>query len=476
MADLYDLVIIGGGPGGYVAALRASQLGGRVALVEMERIGGCCLNRGCIPTKTLYRSVENYLDVLHAAEFGVDVVGEVRVNFEKMMVRKDDVVETLVGTVIELLKAHRVDLYDGVGTILEPGLVRVRPSPTSPSHVEQDLRCKNIVIATGSEPARVPIPGSDLPGVLTSRGLLELKKFPQSMVVVGASVVGLEFASMFNALGCKVSVLGRKTSMKSAEEQLAKRFRAYISRLGVSVTIGIDFKEIVQTDEGKLRVSYLRGDKEGSVEGEVVLLSTGRVPYTENLFAQNPGVTMDGPRLVVDEYMQAGIPGVYAIGDVLGTYMLAHVASYEGEVAVENALGHRRKADYRAVPYCIFTIPEVAGVGLTEKEAKEKGIDYVVARFPYTASGKALAMGEQEGQVRMICEKLDNGLGGKVLGVHIMGARASDLIAEATSTMQLNVTAKDLAETIHAHPTLTEAVMEAAKAAAFGEAIHYRKV
>ena len=476
MPEPYDLIIIGGGPGGYVAAIRACQLGARVALVEMERIGGCCLNRGCIPTKTLYRSVENYLDALHAERFGVDIQGEIKVNFPNMMARKNEVVDTLVGTVIELLKAHRVDLYDGTGTILGPSRVRVQPSRSFPSAEPQDLQGNKIIIATGSRSALVPIPGVNLPGVVTSRGLLNLKELPRSMVVVGASVVGLEFASMFNALGCKVTVLGRKTFMKSAEEQLAKRFRSLMVRDGIAVTIGVDFKEITQTDDGKLRVSYSLGSKEGAVEGDIVLLSTGRTPYVDGLGAVDLGLAVDKQRVLVNEYMEANIPGVYAIGDVLGTYMLAHVASYEGEVAVENALGRRRAADYRAVPYAIFTIPEVAGVGLTEREAKERGIDYMVSRFPFSASGKALAMGEQEGQIRMICEKRGDGLGGKVLGVHIMGARASDLIAEATTAMQLNVTAQDLAETIHAHPTLPESLMEAAKAAAFGEAVHYRKV
>jgi dihydrolipoamide dehydrogenase len=476
MADIYDVVIIGGGPGGYVAAIRAAQLGATVALVEMERVGGCCLNRGCIPTKTLYRNVENYTDVCRAGEFGVDISGEVKVNFGRMMARKDEVVETLVGTVIELLKAHRIDVYDGSASLEGRGLVHVRPSRSFPDVAPVDIRGKKIIVATGSRTARVPIPGTDLPGVVTSRGLLRLKTLPASMVVVGASVVGLEFASMFAALGTQVTVLGRKTFMKSAEEQLAKRFRALMAKSGIAVNVGVEFNEIVQRDNGKLSVIYCQGGKARVAEGEVVLLSTGRTPYTDGLGLEGLGIGMNGSRVLVDQYMETNVADVYAIGDVLGTYMLAHVASYEGEVAVDNILGQPRAADYMAVPYCIFTIPEVAGVGLTEREAKELGRDYVVARFPFTASGKALAMGEQEGQIRMICEKGADGFGGRVLGVHIMGPRASDLIAEATMAMQLCVTARQMAETIHAHPTLPEAMMEAAKAAAFGEAIHYRKV
>lgn len=465
----YDITIIGGGPGGYVAAIRAAQLGARVAVVEKERIGGCCLNRGCIPTKTLFRSVQVYLDTVEAARYGVDIKGEVTVNFPAMMARKEEVVSTLVGTVIELMRAHRIEIYPGVGTIVRPGLVRIRQKGED----LVDVASRQIVIASGSVPARVPIPGADLPGVFTSRALLELKELPESMVIIGASVVGLEFASMFHALGTRVSILGRRTFMKAAEGQLAKRFRVGLSRRGIMAEVGLTFKEIVRTDEGRLQVLYERRGREKSVEGQIVLLSTGRWPYTEELGLEELGLKMDGRRIVVNEYMETNIASIYAIGDVLGTYMLAHVASYEGEVAVTNALlGHRRAADYRAVPYCIFTIPEVAGVGLKEKEAKEQGLNYAVARFPFSASGKALALGHQEGQVRIVHEK-DSGA---ILGVHIMGPHANDLVAEAVSAMQAGVTVKDLAETIHAHPTLPESVMEAAKAAAFGEAIHYKKV
>ncbi len=464
----YDITIIGGGPGGYVAAIRAAQLGARVAVVEKERIGGCCLNRGCIPTKTLLRSVQVYRDTVEAARYGVDLQGQVAVNFPAMMARKEEVASTLVGTVIELMRAHRIEIYPGVGTIVRPGLVRVRQKGQD----LVDVASRQIVIASGSVPARAPIPGADLPGVLTSRELLELKALPDSMVIIGASVVGLEFASMFHALGTRVSVLGRRTFMKAADGQLAKRFRVGLSRQGITVDVGLTFKEIVRPDEGRLRVVYEKKGKEKSVEGQVVLLSTGRWPYTEELGLEELGLKMDGRRIVVNEYLETNVPGIYAIGDVLGTYMLAHVASYEGEVAVENALGQRRAADYRAVPYCIFTIPEVAGVGLKEKEAKQQGLNYAVARFPFSASGKALALGHQEGQVRIVHDK-DSGA---ILGVHIMGPHANDLVAEAVVALQAGVKVKDLAQTIHAHPTLPESVMEAAKAAAFGEAIHYKKV
>ncbi len=468
----YDIVIIGGGPGGYVAAIRAAQLGARVALVEKERIGGTCLNHGCIPTKTLVRSVEAYLLAKQAAQYGVDIGGRIAVNFPQMMARKDEVVDTLVTSVIELVKGHKIDIYEGLGTILKPGLVQVQMDAGGPEPSGQQLAARNIVIATGSVPARLPIPGLDLPGVLTSRQLLALEELPQSLAIVGGGVIGVEFASIFSALGTEVTVVEMLPHLlPPVDRKLARRFQRILSAQGVEVQLDAPVKEI-SLENGRLRVKFASAKGEGAVEAEKVLLAVGRWPYTEGLGVGELGIRMDGRRILVNESMETSVPGVYAIGDVLGTYMLAHVASYEGEVAVENALGHRRAADYRAVPYCVFTMPELAGVGLGEGEAKEQGLNYQVVRFPFSASGRALAMGETEGQVKMVCEKGS----GRVLGLHIMGPRASDLIAEGGLAIQLGATAEDLAQTIHAHPTLPEAVMEAAKAAAFGEAIHFRKV
>jgi len=476
----YDIVIIGGGPGGYVAAIRAAQLGARVALVEKERIGGTCLNRGCIPTKALVRHAEIYQQSRRAGAFGVDITGEVGLNFARVMQRKTEVVNTFVQGIEELVRAYRIDLFDGVGTILQPGLVRVVKSPSFDSQEAGtkaggwELSCRRIIIATGAVPARVPIPGTDLPGVLTSRELLEIDKLPRSMVIIGGSVVGIEFASIFNAFGTKVTVLGRRTFLKDAEERLTKRFRGMLRKQGVSINIGLSFKEIVLTDEGLLRVTYEQGGEDRYAEGEIVLLSTGRKPYTGGVGLENAGIALEGEAIKVNEHLETNVPGIYAIGDCIGGYLLAHVASYEGEVAAENALGHRRAVDYTVVPNCIFTMPEIADVGLTEKQCKEMGIDYVVSRFPFNINGRALAMGEPDGQIRLICEKREDGKGGRVLGMHIMGPHASDLIAEGALAIKLGATAQDIAETIHAHPTLPEVVMEVAKGQLDG-AIHYRK-
>jgi len=471
VAEPYDIVIIGGGPGGYVAALRAVQLGATVALVEMERVGGTCLNRGCIPTKAMVRGAEVYRLAREAAGFGVET-GEVRLDFSRFMARKDEVVETLVGSVERLLESGGVTLYPGKGRIAGGTADGWRVAVRGLDGSEQDVVGRRVVIATGSVPARVPIPGTDLLGVVTSRELLQLKQQPRRLVVVGGSVVGIEFASIFAALGTQVSVVGRKTFLKDTDPQLAKRFRPLLARQGVSVNIGLEFRDIAQTEDGSLRVRYEQRGKEGAVEGDVVLLSTGRWPYTESVGVEELGIATSKRDILVNEYLETNMPGVYAIGDCIGGLMLAHVASYEGEVAVGNALnhgGHRRKADYAVVPACIFTMPEIADVGLTEEQAKEQGIAYTVSMFSFTACAKALAQGETEGQVRLICEEGT----GKVLGLHIMGPHASDLIAEGAMAMRLGATARDLAELIHAHPTLPEAVMEAGKEQLDG-AIHFQ--
>ena len=436
-----------------------------MALVEKDRLGGTCLNRGCIPTKTMLRDAEIYRDITSGV-FCVSVQGPCRVDFGRLMRRKREVVDRLVGGVVRLMTSHRVDVISGRGRAVRPGLVEVTSEVGS-----RRLATRAIVLATGSIPARAAIPGADLPGVMTSDELLDIEALPGSMVVIGGSVVGVEFACILAALGTRVSIVGRKSFLKDVEQQLAKRLRTTLSRRGISITIGVEFREIVRTDEGLLRVNYERRGEHNHVEGEMVLLSTGRWPYTEGLGLEELGLRMNGRAIAVDEHLQTDLPGIYAIGDCIGGRMLAHVASYEGRIVADNVLGRNRAVDYRVVPYCAFTMPEIAGVGLTEAQAKEAGLDFKVSRFPFNVNGRALAAGEGEGQIRMLCE---GEKGGTVLGVHIMGPRASDLIAEAALAMQLGATAKDVAHTIHAHPTLSEAIMEVAMAQLDG-AIHYER-
>jgi len=468
MPDDYDIAIIGSGPGGYVAAIRAAQKGARVVLIEKDRLGGTCLNRGCIPTKAMIRDAQVYRDAASGV-YCLDGEGDFRVNYTRLMQRKRQVVATLVEGVAHLLESHAVEIAVGTGRILGPGSVEVTGEGG-----RRKIASRAIIIATGSVPARVSIPGAELAGVITSDKLLELPSLPESMVVVGGSVVGVEFACIFQALGTSVTILGRKSFLKEAEQRLAKRLRTMLTRRGVPITIGLEFKGIERASNGLLRVSYERRGKALFAEGEVVLLATGRWPYTGGLGLDALGVAMNGRAVAVDERLETSVPSIYAIGDCTGGYMLAHVASYEAEVAVDNALGDGRPADYRVVPNCIYTMPEIADVGLTEAEAKMSGLEYKVSRFPFAVNGRAVAMGETEGQVRMICEKGPDGRGGRVLGVHILGPGAGDLIAEAALAIRLGASAGDISGTIHAHPTLPEALMEVAMAQLEG-AIHYQQ-
>jgi len=456
-----DVVIIGGGPGGYVAAIRAAQLGANVAVVEKDRLGGTCLNRGCIPTKALTRSVEVLLEARRADEFGIEI-GNIKANFPEIMARKSRISDNLVSGVKWLMKANKVSVHTGVGRILSPHLVKVH---------HEEIATRKLIIATGSESALLPIPGLDLPGVLATDDILELKKIPESLVVIGGSHVGVEFASIFSALGTKVTIVKRRPlQLEPVDEEIGRRFSQTLPRQGIEVKIGAAVKAI-KREGAVLKVVWDTPQGEQGVEGQMVLMATGRIPYTEGLGLSEIGIKMDGHAIVVNECLETNINDVYAIGDVLGKNMLAHVASYEGEVVAENALGRSRQIDYHAVPSCIFTQPEIAGVGITEKEAKDSGIPYKVSKFPFAACGRAVTMDETTGMVKMIC----NTGNGRLLGMHIMGPHASDLIAEGVLAMQMGATARDIVHTMHAHPTLPEAVREAAMGQLDG-AIHFRRM
>lgn len=443
-----DIVIIGGGPGGYVAAIHAAHLGAQVALVEKNRLGGTCLNWGCIPTKALVRSVEVLLEAKRADEFGIEI-GSIKANLPRIMARKRGIVDKLVSGVEQLMKANKISVYRGAGRIMSPHLVKVD---------DTEIATRKIIIATGSESSPLPVDGANLPGVLSTDDILELEELPESLVVIGGSHVGVEFASIFSALGTKTTIVKRRPLLlEPVDEEVGRRFAQGLSRQGIQVIIGAAVKSI-KRQGGLLKVSWDTPEGEQGVEGQAVLMATGRRPYSEGLGLEELGVKMEAGAVLVDDCLETNIEDIYAIGDVLGKHMLAHVASYEGEIAAENALGGRRRADYQAVPTCVFTVPVVAGVGITEKEAKERGIPHKVSKFPFLACGRAVAMDETAGIVKMICHAES----GKVLGLHIMGPHADDLIAEGALAVRLGATARDVAHTIHAHPTLPEAVQETA--------------
>lgn len=454
-----DIAVIGGGMGGYAAAIRASQRGAKVVLIERDRVGGTCLNYGCIPTKAMLRDAELYRDAA-SGRFALRA-DKLAIDYDHLLRRKRAVVDALVGGVEKLLAANGVRVVAGEAEIAAPGQVRVQTAEGA-----EVLSAGSILVATGSRPLRLRVPGAELPGVLDTTGLLEYPHRPRSLVVIGASAAGMEFACLFHALDVPVTVLDREFFIREADQQLAKRLMSMLRQKGMRIAIGAEIESIEPGLEG-LRVNYRHASQQLTADGEVVLVAIGRAPDSAGLGLRQMGAEYDGPALVVDRRLRTSVAAIYAAGDCIGGQMLAHVAAYEGEVAVANILGEERYADYTVVPNCVYTLPEIAGVGLTESAARERGVDCVVTRFPFSASGRALTLGEMEGQVRLVCER-----GGRVLGAHIMGPHASELAAEAALAIRLGASAADISGTIHAHPTLSEALAEAAMAQGPG-ALHF---
>ena len=455
MAATFDVVVVGGGPGGYVAALRAAQLGAVTAIIEKDRLGGTCLVRGCIPTKALLQSSELYTLAKGGAPFGI-VADNVGFDWPAAQKRKTAVVDQLVKGVEGLLKAGGVTMVSGAAKLAGGGAIEV---------AGDRLQAKNIIIATGSAVSRIPLKGAEL--TIDSDAILELKEIPKRLAVIGGGVVGMEFAAMFAALGTKVTVLEMLPQiLPMVEADLVNVYAKHLSGLGGEVHTNSKVAEVAKVGGG-LQVRFSTGAEGGAVDADQVLLAVGRSPYTEGLGAEAAGVKLDRGRVVVDDYLRTSAEGIWAIGDVIGGIMLAHVASYEGVCAVETMAGQARIPDYHAAPNCVYTDPEIAHVGLGEKEAKDRGIEIKVGRFPFAAAGRALTLGQTEGFVKVVADAPT----GRILGVHIIGPRATDLIAEATLAVQNGLTLEQLDLTMHAHPTLPEAIMEAALAAQ-GRAIH----
>ncbi|AFQ45695.1 dihydrolipoyl dehydrogenase [Desulfosporosinus meridiei] len=447
----YKVGILGGGPGGYVCALRAAQLGLSVVLIEGEQLGGTCLNRGCIPTKALVKSADLWREIGHAQEFGLHV-GDKRVDYPAVVARKGQVVNSLVGGVEKLMKAANIRVIKGWGEFKQLGHISVKTE-----NGVEDLEVENVVLATGSIPVRVPIPGADLPGVVTSDEILDLTDLPKSLVIIGGGVIGLEFASIYQAFGVKVSVVEMLPSLlPTIDEEIPKRLTPLLKRNGIDIFTKTAVKQISQQGETLLvQIEDAKGVKE--IATECVLLSTGRRPNLRGIDLQNLGLEIEKGAIKVNSKMQTNLPNVYGIGDVVGGIMLAHVASAEGIIAVEQIAGRSGEMSYRAIPSVIFTHPEIATVGFTEQELKALGTEYRVSKFPFSANGKALALGESIGLVKILANHE-----GVVIGASIMGPQASTLISELVIAVEKGLLAEDIARTVHAHPTLPEAVMEAA--------------
>lgn len=449
-----NVVIIGGGPGGYVSAIKAAHLGLKAVLVEKDKLGGVCLNKGCIPTKALVSTAEVLNHIQRAGEFGIQVK-DYSFDFPAIMKRKDLITRRLSSGVEQLMKANQVRVVRGEGQIVEPGTVEILDAEGR----KEVIKTKNIIIATGSSVMKLPIPGLDIEGVITSDEALSLSELPSRMIIIGGGVVGIEFACIFKTLGVEITVVEMLPRiLLPIDEEIARRLTQILKRKGIEILTDCKVKEIKKNNQNlEVLVSTSEGEKK--LETEKVLLAAGRVPELGNIDVQGLGIELDRRAIKVDEKMRTNIPGIYAVGDVVGKIMLAHVASREGIVAVENISGKEVLMDYRVVPNCVFSTPEVASVGLTEEEARKENDNIKVSKFPFMANGKALGMGEIEGMVKIIAD----GDTLELLGVHILGAHASDLIAEGTLALSMEATAFEIVNTIHAHPTLAETIAEAAE-------------
>lgn len=455
---MYDLIVIGAGPGGYVAAIRAAQLGLSVLLVEKDQVGGTCLNRGCIPTKAYYENARVLHSVQQGKEFGIQVSG-CSLDMNAVYERKQQVVGRLVAGVEQLLKAHKVEVIKGQASLKDANTVEVQG---------QEHTAERILIATGSKPAALPIAGSDDPRFLTSDQVLDLTQMPSRLAVIGGGVIGLEFACIFKAFGSQVTVFESQASiLNQLDKEIVKRMQVFLKRQGINVYTSVQIEKLEATGSG-LIVQGSSPKGELSIEADVVLQAGGRRPCTQGLNLEGLGIETDQHGFIlVDEEYQTNVEGIYAIGDVIGGPMLAHVASEEGIAAVEYMAGHHRSPiQYHAVPSAIFTFPEVAAVGLTEEEAKDQGITPHIGKFSFAANGKALAMGETDGLVKIIA---DENL--QIIGMHIIGPHASDLILEGALAVSQKITLPAMNDVIHAHPTLGEAIKEAVLDAQ-GQAVH----
>jgi dihydrolipoamide dehydrogenase len=482
-----DIIVIGGGPGGYPAAIHAAKHGAKVALIDFDNAGGTCLNWGCIPTKTLIGSVTALETAKHGADFGLKI-GTVEVDFPAVMARKDKIVKQLVDGVGFLLKKNKIRFIIARGRVVDPHTVEA----ISDDGKVETITTGSIIIATGSVPAPVPIPGLDKGGpdgdvwisnadvkkrkadgtlskttIWTSNDAVSALEVPKKLAIIGAGVIGCEFAFTYAALGAEVTLFEFLPNIISVvDTEISEELRKILEKRGIKIFTSTKVAAVDIPGKKLKYVSEKNGD--GEAEFDKLLVSVGRRGFIDGLGLEALGVEIIKGKIPVNEFMQTNVPSIYAIGDVTnGKYGLAHVATREGEVAADNILGHPTKMDYKAVPACIYTEPEVAATGLTEQEAKDLGYDVQVGKFSFRALGKALAINENIGLVKIVSEKKY----GEILGAHIIGPHASDLIHEVVVSIKLESTIEELMSTIHAHPSLSEAVMEAAQDVK-GESVH----
>ncbi|MFN2339772.1 MAG: dihydrolipoyl dehydrogenase [Halanaerobium sp.] len=455
--EKYDIAVIGGGPGGYVAAIRAAQLGLKVAVIEKEVVGGTCLNRGCIPTKAYLKHTELIHELKRMDEFGINVEGY-SIDWKKMRERKNKVVGKLTGGIRGLFKKNGVDLIKGMAEAVNEHEIKIT------AEEDKKIWAENIIIATGSEPIMPGLKGIDLPGVMNSREALDLDELPDRIVIIGGGVIGVEMASIYSSLEVEVTIVEILDNiLVNFDQEMANVVKKALKNQGVKLLTSSKVTEIMeQNDE---LIVKIESEKVDQITADKVLAAVGRKPVFSGL--ENLDLEMENGFIKVDSHMETSIPGIYAVGDVTGGMLLAHEASAEGITAVKNIKGDYELRD-NLIPNAVYSLPEIASVGMTEEEAKEEGYEIKVGRFPFKASGKAIAVGSEEGFVKIISDKKWD----QILGAQIVGPHATDLIAEAVIAIKLESTSEVLANTIHAHPTLSESVKEAAEDVN-GLAVHF---
>ena len=460
----YDVIIIGSGPGGYVTAIRSAQLGLKVAVIEREKLGGICLNWGCIPTKSLLKSAQAYEYAVHAADYGVSISGEVKPDFAGMVKRSRNVADGMSNGIQYLFKKNKIETIIGTGKLTGKNAVEV----TDESGGKNKYTAKHIILATGARSRELPNLKKDGKKIIGYRKGMSLEKQPETMVVVGSGAIGSEFAWFYQSIGTQVTLVEfMPTLVPNEDEDVAKQLERSFKKMKMKVMTSSTVEK-VDTSGEKCKVTIKTKKGEEVVEADIVLSAVGITPNTENLGLEELGVKTDKGRVKVDEFYRTNVEGIYAIGDILEGPALAHVASAEGIVCVEKIAGlNPDPIDYKNIPACTYTNPEISSVGLTEAKAKEQGYEVKIGKFPYSASGKASAAGHKEGFVKLVFDAKY----GELLGAHMIGGNVTEIIAELVVAKKLEITGHELIKTIHPHPTMSEAVMEAA-AAAYDEVIH----
>ncbi len=460
----YDIIVLGSGPGGYVTAIRASQLGLKTAIVERESLGGICLNWGCIPTKALLKSANVFEYLTHASDYGISVK-EAKVDFSAMIDRSRGVANGMSNGIQFLLKKNKIDVIKGSGVIKAGKKVAITGEDGKIVEYTAD---KGVIIATGARSRQLPNLPQDGEKILGYREAMTLKTQPKKLVVVGSGAIGVEFAYFYNAIGTEVTIVEFLPNIVPVEdEEVSKQMEKSLKKAGISILTNSTVESVDTKGKGCV-VTIKTAKGEEKIECDVVLSAVGIVSNIENIGLEEVGIVVDKGRLLVNDFYQTNIPGYYAIGDIVPGPALAHVASAEGIICVEKIAGHHpAPLDYGNIPGCTYASPEIASVGMTEKQAKEAGLDIKIGKFPFSASGKASAAGAKDGFVKLIFDAKY----GEILGAHMIGANVTEMIAEIVSIRKLETTGHDIIKTVHPHPTMSEAIMEAA-AAAYGEVIH----